>query len=817
MKQKLHLLKASIVLVVALFMSAKSFSQAITLSESFDNNTFAPTGWKIKPTYAGGGAGQFWTRNNGAGAIAQPHTGTGDAAFRKAGTVNLTQSLVTPMFDLSGRNTSAANVSFWMFRDTNFITSIDTMTVWINTADSLLGAVRLGTVARNSNINLPNVQAAGNGWYQYTFAYPASFTGATNYLIFQGTADPANTRRIYLDDVNWDIYPPVCSGTPNVGTIMSTSHVICGGSGSSNLSLTSPITNATGISYIWQSSASATGPWNNVATTTTYSTGTLTSTIYYQCVVACTAGGTYTTPVDTVKVLTNQPPVAAITPNVGSACPGTAVSASASATGGTGTITYSWSPSAGLNTTVGANVNATASPSGPGGNIFVVTATDGSGCTDTAQLRITALNAPPKQNVAILNGGNDSICSGVTLILRAGPGNGGNTFSWSNGILTRNDTISPTATTLYVATVTSPNSGCSTLDSILITLLPGVAPTISLTPSATAFCVGGSPLTLTATGGTTYTWTQSNNGGLSATTGSPVNASPTLGGGPGGNAATYVVTGTTSGCSNTATVTVTLGSTPALNATIYPMFGNTPLPNDSVCEGTMVRLNAIPGGGANPWTYAWSDGSNHRIDTITAMPTTTTYVVTATSTQGCGTSTDTIHLVVNPKAHASFTTSPSGLSVTFNNTSTGASSYAWTFGDGNSSTNANPTNTYPSANTYQVVLIAFGGFCGNDTTAPQSVVVNGSIGINNLAESIKLNVFPNPTSDNATISFVMESSKAQMSVLNTLGQTLISKTVFAKNNNNFVEKLSLNGLSNGVYYVQIKNDNHVSTVRFVKN
>jgi hypothetical protein len=115
------------------------------------------------------------------------------------------------------------------------------------------------------------------------------------------------------------------------------------------------------------------------------------------------------------------------------------------------------------------------------------------------------------------------------------------------------------------------------------------------------------------------------------------------------------------------------------------------------------------------------------------------------------------------------------------------------------------------------VLIAFGGLCGNDTTTPQAVVVTGSIGINGLAESIKLNVFPTPASDNVSISFVMESAKAQITVLNTLGQTLISKTAYAKMNNNFVEKLSLNGLANGVYYVQIKNDNHISTVRFVKN
>ncbi len=800
MKQKLLSSQAIYLLIIAITISFKSFSQGITLSESFDNFTFPPTGWTIKPLFGAGG--QFWTRNTGAGAIAQPHSGAGDAAFRKGNGPALTQTLVTPMFDLSGRGTNAANVTFWIFRDTNFVTSLDTMNIWINNADSLLGAVKLGAVGRYNS--------TGNGWNQYTFAYPASFTGNTNYIIFEGKADPTNTRRMYIDDINWDVFPPLCSGTPNVGSIISTNNIICGGSGSSNLSLTSPITNASGISYQWQSSSTGTGPWSTVGTTATYITGTLSSTTYYQCVVTCSASGNYTTSVDTIIVSSNPAPVASVNPNVGSACPGSTVSVSASASG-TGTISYSWSPSSGLNTTSGANVNATATAGQT--IVFVVKATDSNGCSDTAQVRISGNNAPPKQPIQILNGGNDSICAGVTLVLRTGPG-GGNTYSWSNGKITRNDTISPNSSSLYVATVTSPASGCSTNDSIYITVLPGTAPTITVNPNSLTYCVGGAPITFTASGGSTYSWTQSANGGLTSTTGSPVTASPTIGFGPGGNVATYIVTGTSGNCSNTATATVNLGSKPILNPSIYPLFGNTPLPSDTICSGTTVRLNAIPGGGANPWTYIWTPGNvTTRIDTIT--PTTNgTYTVIATSNQGCGMDTGSIIIVVNSKPHASFTYTVSGLAVTFTNTTSGgASAYNWSFGDGNNSANSNPINTYSAGGTYNVTLIAIGGLCGNDTLHQQ---ISTSVGINNVAEAIKLNVYPNPTNESTNISFVMESSSAQITLLNTLGQTIMHKTVFAKANNNFAEKVSMTGLSNGVYYIQIKNDKQVATIKFVK-
>ncbi len=58
---------------------------------------------------------------------------------------------------------------------------------------------------------------------------------------------------------------------------------------------------------------------------------------------------------------------------------------------------------------------------------------------------------------------------------------------------------------------------------------------------------------------------------------------------------------------------------------------------------------------------------------------------------------------------ASYTYSAADLIVTFTNASTGAESYSWDFGDGNTSTSESPVHTFAGAGTYLVVLTAVAG------------------------------------------------------------------------------------------------------------
>ena len=60
------------------------------------------------------------------------------------------------------------------------------------------------------------------------------------------------------------------------------------------------------------------------------------------------------------------------------------------------------------------------------------------------------------------------------------------------------------------------------------------------------------------------------------------------------------------------------------------------------------------------------------------------------------------------------------LQVSFTNFSQNADTYAWDFGDGNTSTEENPTHTYAEAGTYDVTLSA----TGNGETASRAETVN---------------------------------------------------------------------------------------------
>ncbi len=98
-----------------------------------------------------------------------------------------------------------------------------------------------------------------------------------------------------------------CSGTPAPGnTLTSSSSVVSGGT--VNLSLQN-FTSGTGVTYQWQSAAASSGPWVNIsgATSSSY-LATVTSDIWYQCVVVCTAGSTSGSSLP-VQVTLISPPV----------------------------------------------------------------------------------------------------------------------------------------------------------------------------------------------------------------------------------------------------------------------------------------------------------------------------------------------------------------------------------------------------------------------------------------------------------------------------------------------------------------------------
>ncbi len=288
------------------------------------------------------------------------------------------------------------------------------------------------------------------------------------------------------------------------------------------------------------------------------------------------------------------------------------------------------------------------------------------------------------------------VCGGKSVLLTA---SGGKTYSWSpsNGLSATTGTnvsANPGSTTTYTVTGTDVN-GCTGSTTVTVTI--GTAPTITVNPITASVCNGQS-VSLTANGGSTYSWGPSS--GLSSTSRNTTTASPS-------STTTYTVTGTdVNGCSSTATSTITISTSFAVNAG----------PDAHICTNgsTLITVTGAPGGS----TYTWTPSTNlscNNCPTPTASPVnTTTYIVKATSPAGCS-GQDTITVVVTPLSAAAGpdTLVCSGNLVQLN--ASGGTNYSWTPSTGLSdSTIANPT-VIPLATTTYTVTISSGN-CSSTKT-----------------------------------------------------------------------------------------------------
>ncbi|MEO7523098.1 MAG: PKD domain-containing protein, partial [Ferruginibacter sp.] len=106
--------------------------------------------------------------------------------------------------------------------------------------------------------------------------------------------------------------------------------------------------------------------------------------------------------------------------------------------------------------------------------------------------------------------------------------------------------------------------------------------------------------------------------------------------------------------------------------------------------------------------------------------------------------------------------------VTFDNLSNNATSYKWNFGDGDTSTTANPAHTYTTNGYYNVSLIAY--HCCYSDTITQKINLNTTGATNdNLQDSIRL--YPNPFSTVMRLSHTTNVFKnAMLTVYNSYGQ-----------------------------------------------
>jgi gliding motility-associated-like protein len=127
-------------------------------------------------------------------------------------------------------------------------------------------------------------------WRTKTVYFTSS--SATTILRFRASVGGTTFGSDYgLDNIRINNFAS-CVGTPVAGTATSTLiNVVCPGT-SFTLDLSGG-SSAAGLTYQWQSSTTSTGPWNNIVSGTTlpFTTTQSVASLYYQCIVTCSAGG----------------------------------------------------------------------------------------------------------------------------------------------------------------------------------------------------------------------------------------------------------------------------------------------------------------------------------------------------------------------------------------------------------------------------------------------------------------------------------------------------------------------------------------------
>lgn len=497
--------------------------------------------------------------------------------------------------------TPASNQTYTVIgTDGNGCTGTATASVVVNAAPVVsFTALPSANVCAGSSVTL-----SGTGATSYVWS-----GGVTNSVAF--TPSATQTYTVTGTDGNGCTATATANVTvnpnPAVGTSALPSATVCAGN--------SITLNGTGASaYTWSGGVTDGIPFVPPATGTYTVTGTDGN--------GCTGTSTILVTVDPL-------------PAVGaSASPSAAVCAGASVTlNGTGAVSYTWS---------GGVTNGVAFVS-PSTASYVVTGTNGAGCTNTATITVT-VNALP--SVSFTASPSGPVCAGTPVTLS---GTGATSYTWSGGIT---DAVPFAASTTQTYTVTGTDAnGCTAQANATVTVNPAPSVTASASPSATV-CAGSS-LTLSGNGATTYTWSGGVTNGVAFT---PVSTN------------TYTVTGTDGiGCTSTATILVTVNAQPSISSTATP--------SSAVCAGTSVVLN-----GSGGISYAWSGGVSNGVP-FTASST-QTYTVTGTDANGC-TNTATRTVTVNASPSVSTGVSPSstvcaGTMVTLNGL--GASSYTWTGG-----------------------------------------------------------------------------------------------------------------------------------------
>ncbi|MBM4179819.1 MAG: hypothetical protein FJ211_10905, partial [Ignavibacteria bacterium] len=442
--------------------------------------------------------------------------------------------------------------------------------------------------------------AAGTYTVTITESNGCTVTGTTSFTITQPAAVVASGTQVNVTG---------CFGNSNGSIDLS----VVGGSGS--------------YTYSWSNGSSVVGTTQDISN---LAAGTYTVTITESngCTVTGTTSFTITQP--SQLTVADDGITDAFCANSSDGAIGITV------TGGTPNgsaplYSYAWTgPNSFTSTNEDQNFNLAPGP-------YAVTVTDANGCTATLSNLVVGSNPA----IVITASATNVTCNGGTTGSINATVSGGvapYSYSWTgpNGYTSSSEDPSGLAAGNYVLTVTDDNF-CSQTSSTITLTQPALLSATVAAASASVCSGANAVFTLTGTATQVVTYKINNGANTTATIGAGGTATVTI-----NNATTTqtltLVSVSNGACSNAVSgnASVSILDLPTANA------GN----DQTVCSGTQVTLT-----GASNGTIAWdnsvTDGTAFTVTNNTNAPTTITYTLTATGSNGC-TNTDQVVVTINP-------------------------------------------------------------------------------------------------------------------------------------------------------------------------
>lgn len=226
---------------------------------------------------------------------------------------------------------------------------------------------------------------------------------------------------------------------------------------------------------------------------------------------------------------------------------------------------------------------------------------------------------------------------------------------------------------------------------------------------------------------------------------------------------------------------------------------------DTICESTPCILSVTGNTSDIQWQSSPTSGNYSDIpgatnSTYTELVTNNAYFRVYTSDGTCSDTSNTIQVIVKPSPVAFFTSSIEGDQVIFSSAGTtgDVTIYNWNFGDGTSSSDANPVHTYASSDSFHVCLTVYNGSNCSFTICNELEVITG---IAEVSVAGNFTVYPNPCSSILYIDAQkLQVQNCNIEILDMLGKVVLNENYKIKNR---IIPIDVSGLAQGMYYLKI--------------